>query len=142
VTKLETVFALDANIHLAGKQVYAAPFRRQPPLEQLGLSPGLKHDAHRSVNGSRNDQLTLELPFDHRAVLRGVRSLSVLSSTAAITVSVPDTIISRFTGVEMELTVGLTATHRYTGFRRLIRETIPFSALFLATANIEKQAAG
>jgi hypothetical protein len=62
------------------------------------------------------------------------------ASAAVIIVSVPDTIISRFTCTDMELTIGLTAAHQYTGFRSLACETVPFSALLPAQSNAENLA--
>src|SRR6185503_20187784 len=44
--------------------------RYPPPFEQLGLGPRLEHDARLSIEGSRDDQLTLGLPFHRRPVLR------------------------------------------------------------------------
>ena len=71
VAEHETVLAPDTNIHLAGKQGHAKRLRYPPPLEQLGLGPRLEHDARRAVEGSRDDELTLGLPFHRRAVLHG-----------------------------------------------------------------------
>lgn len=57
------------------------------------------------------------------------------ANAAAIIVPIPDAIISRFTCAEMELTIGLTAAHRYTGFRSLTYEMVPFSALLPAQSD-------
>src|SRR5450432_1456881 len=77
VTEHEAVLASDMNIHLAGQ--YRHPYRlRHPPLlEELGLGPRLEHEARWAVDGSCDDELTLALPFDRRAVLhRGGLTLS------------------------------------------------------------------
>jgi hypothetical protein len=64
--------------------------RYPPPLEQLGPGPGLEHDARRAVEGSRDDQLAVRLPFHRRAVLPGAGSLSLLASIdSSPSVSVP-----------------------------------------------------
>src|SRR5258705_2541401 len=67
----QTVPAPDTNIHLAGTQEHAHRLRRPPLLEQLGLGPRLEHDARRTVDSSRDDELTLGLSFHRRAVLHG-----------------------------------------------------------------------
>src|ERR1700688_769666 len=69
----ETVRASRTNIGLAGNEGYPERLRHPPPLEQLGLGPRLEHDARRAVEGSRNDDLTLGLPFYRREVLHGAR---------------------------------------------------------------------
>src|SRR4029434_8135608 len=71
VAKHQTVPAPDTNIHLAGTQEHAHRLRHPPLLEQLGLGPRLEHDARRSVESSRDDELTVGLPFHSRAVLHG-----------------------------------------------------------------------
>ena len=71
VAEHEAVPAPDTNIRLAGKQGHAHRLRCPPPLEQLGLGPRLEHEARRAVEGSRDDELTLGLPFHRRAVLHG-----------------------------------------------------------------------
>src|SRR5262249_55749454 len=38
---------------------------------QLGLGPRLEHDARRTVEGSRDHELTLRFPFHRRPVLHG-----------------------------------------------------------------------
>src|SRR3954447_18580547 len=74
----ETVRATCANIELAGDDGYSERFRRPPSPEQLGLGPRLEHDARRAVEGPRDDELTLGLPFHPRAVLpRGRINLSI-----------------------------------------------------------------
>jgi outer membrane protein OmpA-like peptidoglycan-associated protein len=45
--------------------------RCPPPREQLGLGPRLEHEARRTVEGSRDHELTLGFPLHRRAVLRG-----------------------------------------------------------------------
>src|SRR5262249_61015460 len=60
--------ASDTNIHLAGTQVHAHRLRGPPLLEQLGRGPRFEHDARRSVERSRDDELTVGLPFHSRAV--------------------------------------------------------------------------
>src|SRR6185436_11688472 len=67
----ETVRAPCTNIGLAGKEEHSKRLRCPPPLEQLGLGPGLEHDARRGVEGPCDDQLALGLPFHRRAVLPG-----------------------------------------------------------------------
>src|SRR4029077_9293160 len=58
----------------------AQRLRQPPPLEQLGLGPGLEHDARRAVESSGDDELTLGLPFHSRAVLHGCE----LTSTSCV----------------------------------------------------------
>src|ERR1700710_2267733 len=65
----EAVGAPRANIGLAGNEGNPIRLRRPPPLEQLGLSPGLEYDARRRVEAPRDDDLTLGLPFHRCAVL-------------------------------------------------------------------------
>ena len=67
---LEAVSASDPNIRFAGKQDHPYRLRRPPKLDELRLGPRLEHDARRAVEGSRNDELTLGLPFHLRAVRR------------------------------------------------------------------------
>src|SRR3954469_18693565 len=88
--ELQTVPSPDANIHLAGKQGHADRLRYPPSLEQLGLGPRLEHNARRTVEGSRDDQLTLGLPFHHRAILHG-RGLTLSSCVhlSSPSVSIP-----------------------------------------------------
>src|SRR5215471_10346670 len=69
VAEHQTVLASDTNIHLAGTQEHAHRFRHPPLLEQLGLGPRLEHDARRTVESSRDDELTLGRSFHSRAVL-------------------------------------------------------------------------
>src|SRR6185503_9059514 len=58
--------------------------------EQLGLDPRLEHDASRAVEGSRNDELTLGLPFHRRGVLHGGRlTLSSCVHRLSPSVSIP-----------------------------------------------------
>src|SRR5208337_539892 len=71
VAEHETVRAPRTNIGLARNERYSKRLRRPPPLEQLRLGPGLEHDARRAVEGSRDDEITLGLPFHRRAVLHG-----------------------------------------------------------------------
>ena len=88
--ELEAVPAPDTNIHLAGKQLQASRLRHPPPLEQLGLGPRLEHEARRAVEGSRDDHLTLGLPFHCRGVLhRGGLTLSSCVHRSSPSVSVP-----------------------------------------------------
>src|SRR5262249_4052681 len=64
--------------------------RCPPPLEHLGVGKRLEHDARRGVDGSRNDQFTLGLPFHRRSVLRGGGlSLSSCVHRLSPSVSVP-----------------------------------------------------
>src|SRR5215510_4102684 len=86
----ETVRAPRTNIRLAGKQGYCKRPRCPPPLEQLGLGPGLEHDARRGVAASRNNKLTLGPPFDRRAVLAGGGpTLSLCVHRPSLSVSIP-----------------------------------------------------
>src|SRR5215471_6481543 len=49
VAEHETVRAPRTNIGLAGKEGHSERPRCPPPLEQLGLGPGLEHDVRRAV---------------------------------------------------------------------------------------------
>src|SRR5262245_14904518 len=69
VAEHETVPAADTNIHLAGTQEHAHRLRHPPLLEQLGLGPRLEHDARRTVESARDDELAIGRPFHSRAVL-------------------------------------------------------------------------
>jgi hypothetical protein len=67
----EFVSAPDTNVHLAREQGDGERLRYPPPLEQLGIGPRLEHEARRAVEGSRDDQLAVGLPFHRRGVLHG-----------------------------------------------------------------------
>jgi hypothetical protein len=71
VLEHEAVRAAHANIELAGQQGQANRFRNPPPLEQRGRGPRLEHEARWGIEGSRNNQLTLGLPFRRRVVFHG-----------------------------------------------------------------------
>src|SRR5215468_2702280 len=78
------------NICLAGNHGHVNRLWYPPLLEQLGLGPRLEHDARRGVEGSRDDELTLGLPFRRRAVLDGVGlTLSSCVHRPSPSVSVP-----------------------------------------------------
>src|SRR5450631_4879659 len=71
MAEYETIDAPYMNIGLAGNEGHPNRFGCPPALEQLGFSPSLEHNARRAVEASRNDELTIGLPFDHCAVLHG-----------------------------------------------------------------------
>ena len=81
----ELLDAARTNIGLAGNEGHPKRLRRPPTLEQLGLGPGLKHDARGAVEGSRNDELTLRLPF-HRRAVRLTRSSCVHRASPSVSV--------------------------------------------------------
>src|SRR5262245_33792293 len=86
----ETVLAPDTNIHLAGMQGHAKRLWYPPLPEDLGLGKRLEHDARRAIDGSRDDELTIGLPFHRRAVLRGgALTLSCCFHRTSPSVSVP-----------------------------------------------------
>src|SRR5262245_15231541 len=90
MTEHQTVPAPDTNIHLAGTQEHVHRLRHPPLLEQFGLGPRLEHEARWSVESSRDDELTLGLPFHRRAVLRaGGLTLSSCVHRFSPFVSVP-----------------------------------------------------
>ncbi len=85
------------------------------------------------ANGSRSLIRSESISLSHLPMR------SKKAKAATIIVSVPDAIIARFTQPEMELIVSLTVAHRYTGFRSLICEAVPFSALFPVEVETEKR---